>query len=109
VEWENVGRSPDERVAFYHHLRHAFNELDKIQGHMLFYCKRGFHRSAAVLSMWLLFQHRSERPEMVMAKMRYLRPGVAFFDHAGKNPPLRDVVLGWSEFLDSPRLDPEDL
>jgi len=109
VEWENVGRSSDERLAFYHHLRHAFNELEKMQGHKLFYCKRGFHRSAAVLSMWLLYKYRYETPQEVMAKLCYLRPGVEFFEKGGKYPPLKQVVLGWAEYLRRPLVGPEDL
>ena len=109
VEWADVGRvaKGPQRWNYYQRLRNAFMSLSLMRGNMYFYCKRGFHRSSAVLSMWLLFHWPQEDPEKVMDKLKALRPGIQFFERPGKYPALKEVVLGWSAWLRQP-VDPED-
>ena len=104
VEWADVGSSPrgHQRWNFYKRLPIQFQTLSLMGGNMLFYCKRGFHRSAAILAMKLIYHWPQEDPEAVMNKLRNLRPGVEFFDMAGRCPPLKHVVKGWLARLRQP-------
>jgi hypothetical protein len=81
------------------HVKLSFEMLNLERGSMLFYCKRGRHRSAAMLSMYLLHQFPGEMPDDVMLRMRQLRPSVQFFEDTGKYPPLAKVVRWWHAYL----------
>jgi hypothetical protein len=107
VEWLDVGRSSRcaQRWNFYKRLQIQFQTLSLMGGNMLFYCKRGFHRSAAILAMWMMFHFPVESKDKVMRKVMDLRPGVEFFAEAGKYPPLKEVVEGWWEWLRAPVCD----
>ena len=101
LEWHDL-RDIEAHVA---HIKLSFNCMTLEQGSTLFYCKRGRHRSAAMLSMYLLHMFPGEMPEEVMLRMR-LRPSVQFFEDAGRYPPLAKVVRWWHTPLARSR--PED-
>jgi hypothetical protein len=73
-----------------------------MSGNMLFYCQRGFHRSAAMLAMWMIFTYPQEHPDSVMELIHELRAGVEFFDKPGWYPPFKEVVQGWWLYMRQP-------
>jgi len=104
VEWEDVGANARDiqRWSFYKRLSLHFQNLSLMSGNMLFYCQRGFHRSAAILAMWLIYTYPQEHPDNVMELIHELRKGVEFFDKPGWYPPCKEVVKGWSDWLRQP-------
>ena len=77
----------------------VFKDIDSVPGNILFYCKRGRHRSSCILSCWLLNLWQAEEAGTVMRDLVTLRPEVEFFEQAGKYPPLARVVREWRRFL----------
>ena len=95
LEWADL-RDVERHFS---HVKLSFEMLNLERGSMLFFCKRGRHRSAAMLSMYLLHQFPREMPDDVMLRMRQLRPSVQFFEDAGRYPPLAKIVRWWHTYL----------
>jgi hypothetical protein len=93
-EWadlEDVGR-------YFWNLELQFIDIAKDYGNMIFFCKRGRHRSACIAAMWILWMTK-EDPDDVMATLRELREGVDFFEEGGKYPALAQLVREWGIWL----------
>jgi len=95
LEWEDLA----DLNAHFAQAKDIFYTLSELQGNVLFWCRRGRHRSATAVSMYLMFLYPHERPEAIMAMLRSRRPGVEFFESSGKYPPLAKVVRAWYHWL----------
>jgi hypothetical protein len=95
LEWSDL--CPDIEAHFVK-IRAGFDDLRLLPGNT-FFCERGRHRSAAMLSMFLLYMYRWELPDAVMIELRRCRPGVEFFEEGAKYPPLAKVVHFWHHWL----------
>ena len=103
VEWKDVGQDDCTRWRYFQWLHKEFGSLSAEYGPILFYCKRGRHRSSAVLAMWLLWCWQPvEEPQAIMAELKALRDEVDFFVQDGKYPALAKIVVQWYQFLKSP-------
>ena len=96
LEWTDL--RPDIEAHFAK-IKAGFDELILKPGSTLFFCKRGRHRSAAMLSMYLLYMYRWELPDAVMDRLRRSRDKVEFFERSGVYPPLAKVVRFWHHWL----------
>jgi hypothetical protein len=105
LEWEDL----QEGEHYFNKVRLDFQELSTRTGSILFWCKRGRHRSAAMLSMYMLFIHLHEDPDSVMAHVARRRDRVEFFEGRGKYPPLAKVVRWWKHWLMTKEMPQEAL
>jgi len=85
--------------AYFSHVKRIFMVLSLRPGNTLFWCTRGHHRSAAALSMYMLFLFPHEQTNSVMAEVSRRRAKVEFGEEAGKYPPLAKVVRLWHQWL----------
>jgi hypothetical protein len=85
--------------AYFELVKATFKTLMRLSGGVIFYCKRGRHRSSCVLAMFFLFLYPNEDPEQVMAFIKTKRPEVEFFEVAGRYPPLAKIVREWHEYI----------
>ena len=84
--------------SYFATIRLHFEILKVSRGNMFFYCPDGRRRSAALLSMYLLFIFPGESPDKVMAKIKRAVPEVEFLDSPDKFP-MAKVVRLWGEWL----------
>ena len=82
----------------FHEITLSFDLLKNTRGNTFFFCTDGQHRSAVLLSMFLLYRFPAESPDEVMAKVKRVRPGVKFNDVPGRFPAAMLVRL-WSDWL----------
>jgi protein-tyrosine phosphatase len=84
-EYEVLLRHEDLRTNFYERLARVFKEVEaglRAGKGVLFWCRRGRHRSAAVLAMFVLRQRPGLTPDEVMQRLVNIRPAVQFFEEA---------------------------
>ena len=85
-------------------MKQVFLLLSVLPGNALFWCTKGHHRSAAMLSMYMLFLFPHEHPNAIMAEVSRRRAKVEFGEEAGKYPPLAKVVRLWHQWLTTGQL-----
>ena len=77
--------------AYFQKIEATFRSLMRLSGGVIFYCKRGRHRSSCVLAMFLLFLWPNEDPQQVMACIKSKSLEVELIEMACRYTPLGKI------------------